>query len=52
MPEEGPDHSENGDDLVGVEPFSGAVCGPFFFRFEFDRFSVQGDQGFPDWSGV
>jgi hypothetical protein len=52
MPEEGPDHSENGDDLVGVEPFSGAVGGPLLFRLEFHRLPVQGDKDFPGRPGA
>jgi hypothetical protein len=48
VPEEGPDQAESGDGLIGIDPFSCAVGGPFFFRLEFQRLSVAIDQDFPD----
>ncbi|MDR2050039.1 MAG: hypothetical protein LBP69_11355, partial [Treponema sp.] len=41
IPEEGPDQTESGDDLTGIDPLAFPVGGPLFFRFELYRLPVQ-----------
>jgi hypothetical protein len=48
VPEECPYQPEGGDDLIGIDSFSHAGCGPLLFRLEPDRLAVSVDQDFPD----
>jgi hypothetical protein len=41
VPEEGPNVSESGDGLTGIEALAFAVRGPFLFRFELHRLPLE-----------